>query len=125
MTTKPDAPELASRDLFSAIYSVLVEQAGAQEIMRNSFIYHHTESEFGPCDEWRFQGALGFGGKYWRRENRVSCYREDETPERLEIIERTNEALSSLNAEVCQPSDEKRSSPANAPVEASPTKNDE
>lgn len=50
--------------------------------------------------EYRFQGKLGFGGKIWIDRNRpfgeVSCYKEDETPERLEIIENTNELLASL-----------------------------
>lgn len=40
-------------------------------------------------------GVLGFGGKFWKGRDLwyVNCYREDETPERLAIIERTNEHL--------------------------------
>ena len=45
------------------------------------------------CHEYRFCGSLGFGGKYWQERNKVTCYLEDETPERLEVIERTNQAL--------------------------------
>jgi hypothetical protein len=99
MTTQNNEAEVASHDLFSAVYSALVEKAGALESYRRDFIYHHTEAEH-PCDEWRFQGKLGFGGKYWRRDNQVSCYSEDSTPEREAIIVETNAALSSLNAEV-------------------------
>ena len=98
MTTQNNEAEVASHDLFSAVYSALVEKAGALESYRRDFIYHHTEAEH-PCDEWRFQGKLGFGGKYWRRDNQVSCYSEDSTPEREAIIVETNAALSSLNAE--------------------------
>lgn len=82
------------------IYKILVELAGAgdyrdQRDMFNNWFggqYQDFSREF------RFQGNLGFGGKFWRNDGRfyVNCYREDETPERLETIERTNEALSSL-----------------------------
>lgn len=47
-------------------------------------------------DEFRFIGDLGFGGKFWidsRRGMWVNCYPEHGTPERLAIIEKTNEAL--------------------------------
>lgn len=43
------------------------------------------------------QGKLGYGGKYWRRENRVSCYREDETTERLRLIIELDAALAKLS----------------------------
>ena len=44
----------------------------------------------GGCDEWRFMGKLGFGGKYRSGTNRVDCYSEDETPERLDLIKQIN-----------------------------------
>jgi hypothetical protein len=58
----------------------------------------------GDLFEWRFQGDLGFGGKFWinhptaNRESGwyVNCYREDETPKRLEIITNTNNILERL-----------------------------
>lgn len=45
--------------------------------------------------EWCFRGALGFGGKFWRNDGRwyVTCYREDETPERRAMIEEANKRL--------------------------------
>ncbi|MEM6911064.1 MAG: hypothetical protein AAF555_05720 [Verrucomicrobiota bacterium] len=99
MKTPANGAKVASHDLFSAVYSVLVEKAGAIESYRRDFIYHHAESKQ-PCDEWRFQGKLGFGGKYWRRYNQVSCYYEDFTPEREAIIKKTNAGLSLLNKQI-------------------------
>lgn len=54
-----------------------------------------------PDKEWRFMGALGFGGKFRINHNKphpyVDCYREHETPERLEMIRRANERLEGIN----------------------------
>jgi hypothetical protein len=79
----------------NAVYTVLVEHAGAAEWQRDEFVQLHVE---GRCDEFRFQGDLGFGGKFWRHDWRVSCYPEDETPARVEAIRVTNEALDQLRA---------------------------
>ena len=81
-------------DKANKIYDLLVSIGGAYEPERSAFIYHHCESKDG-CDEWRFSGKLGFGGKY-RSNNRVDCYLEDETPERKKIINELNEALSKI-----------------------------
>jgi hypothetical protein len=80
----------------NAVFDVLVERAGAREDMRDEFVFHLTRG----CEEFRFQGALGFGGKLYvePRRWRVSCYREDETPERVEAIWVTNAALDGLRA---------------------------
>jgi hypothetical protein len=83
-------------EFFNRVYDLLVSIGGATESMRDSFIYHHARDKF-PCDEFRFMGTLGFGGKYYRRENRVSCYREDETPLRRQIIERLNAELKKIS----------------------------
>lgn len=53
------------------------------------------------CNEYRFCGALGFGGKFCNNGNRdntpyVDCYREDETPARLQMIEAANKRLAEL-----------------------------
>lgn len=79
------------------IFELLVTNAGARESMRDEFVYHLTHG----CKEFRFQGSLGFGGKLYvePRGLRVSCYREDETPERNETIEKTNAALAALSEE--------------------------
>ncbi|MER7280520.1 hypothetical protein ABT369_39385 [Dactylosporangium sp. NPDC000244] len=85
-----------TEDQANAVYNVLVEHAGAREDDRDAFVYHVTHG----CEEYRFQGVLGFGGKLYvePRRWRVSCYREDETPARVEAIWVTNEALAELRA---------------------------
>lgn len=81
------------------VYDILVTWAGAYDNKdsweRNNFIYDHTKTKY-DVTEWRFCGKLGFGGKYWSDENCVTCYSEDETKERLEIIKITNEKLAEL-----------------------------
>jgi hypothetical protein len=71
-----------------AIWDILVELCGACSEDRDLFI---ANTSF----EYRFMGNLGFGGKiYMDAPPRVSCYKEDETPARLKIIEVANKALS-------------------------------
>lgn len=53
------------------------------------------------CTEYRFMGDLGFGGKFRNNGNRdntpyVDCYPENETPERLKMIEAANKRLAEL-----------------------------
>ena len=78
------------------IYDLLASIGGAAESMRESFIYHHCEAKDG-CDEWRFQGKLGTGGKYYSRMNRVDSYTEDRTQEVENIINELNYNLSLWN----------------------------
>lgn len=82
---------------YSAIYTVLVEECGASEAERTSFVRYVEEHE---SVEWRFSGNLGFGGKFHRsaliNTARVSCYSEDRTPARAEIIKRANERLDTI-----------------------------
>lgn len=82
------------------IFDILVKECGASEYWRNNFVHIHSEPH-GRCQEYRFQGSLGFGGKFRNRENRwfVDCYKEDETPERLETIKRTNDLLKQLKGQ--------------------------
>lgn len=54
-----------------------------------------------PCSEYRFMGALGFGGKFRNDGNHdnvpyVDCYPEDATPERQAMIETANARLRNL-----------------------------
>lgn len=87
-----------TKDLANKIYDVLVHDGGAVEDMRTSFIYHHSDSKEG-CDEWRIIGKLGFGGKYRSKYNKVDCYTEDETTQRIELIKEINKKLAQLNIE--------------------------
>lgn len=77
------------------VYDILVSIGGAYEPYRDSFVYHHTKSK-DKCSEWRFSGKLGFGGKYRSSYNRVDCYKEDETPERMKLIKELNSALAKI-----------------------------
>jgi hypothetical protein len=84
-------PEFAN-----AIYDILVKTCGAREADRAEFVLAQTD---GVVTEWRFCGHLGFGGKFWRNGGRiyVSCYPEDMSPKRKEILSAANIALATLN----------------------------
>lgn len=108
----PGAPRSLTRDEADAVYTVLVEEAGARsgEDARRDFTVYATRPGRAPSGrhdpayvfvEWRFGGSLGSGGKLYffgRRSPWVGCYREHETPERLAIIKRTNARLAALFA---------------------------
>jgi len=90
---------LAEKELqrkFERIYDVLIEFGKANWDDKDSFIYNHIHSQ---TEEWRFQGALGFGGKYRSKTNAVDCYFEDMNDERKELIELINSELAKLNSE--------------------------
>lgn len=83
----------------NTVWDVLVECAGANEWQRDEFVFTQTH---GRCDEFRFIGFLGFGGKFWRSSGRwyVTAYPEDirVRPERQVIIDATNDRLAVLLA---------------------------
>lgn len=81
-----------TKETASKIYDILVVVGGAYEPMRSPFIHYQIEKDY-QGKEWRFGGALGFGGKYWTDTNCVSCYSEDETPKRLKLINKINRML--------------------------------
>ena len=78
-----------TKDSANKIYDVLVKYAGAHEDWRNNFVYCHAVDKYG-CQEYRFQGDLGFGGKYYSGRNKVSAYSEDLTPKREKQIDKVN-----------------------------------
>lgn len=79
-----------------AIYDVLVQHAGAvdSENMRQQFqAFYARRFE---AREFRFCGALGFGGKIWFNKYQapyVSCYAEDKSTKKEKIVQATNAAL--------------------------------
>lgn len=80
-------------------YDILVRCAGAEDTTdkRQSFVYHVALADI-PASEYRFQGALGFGGKFYPSQYQgdpttVGCYAEDRNPERNQIIFETSMAL--------------------------------
>jgi hypothetical protein len=94
-------------------YTIAVEECGAPDgdWERPAFLAH-TSAQVGvagnpPPIEYRFCGALGFGGKLrydpFSQRLYVTCYREDETPARLAMIERANERLDALAAGEADP----------------------
>lgn len=80
----------------SKIYDILVKQCGANEDERLAFEKSFAE----PNDifEWRIQGKLGFGGKFYKTPEKmyVSCYPEDMNPKRMSIITKANKKLKDL-----------------------------
>lgn len=71
---------------------------GKNDHVLDDFVMNHMLENY-PATEWRFQGHLGFGGKFYTRHDlhcSVGCYPEDETPERRKIITRANEQLEAL-----------------------------
>ena len=77
-----------------AIYTILVEVCGARSRERDAFV--QEMGSFKPTREWRFGGWIGFGGKFWPREFKVTCYSEDITDEYAKIITEANEKLIKL-----------------------------
>ena len=77
------------------IYDIMVLDGGANPSNRESFVRYVTTEEH---IEWRFCGSLGFGGKFNVGSGRiyVSCYTEDETPERRATIQLINSKLEAL-----------------------------
>ena len=88
-----------SEESAKAVYDLLVKVGGAHESNRFSFVHYHSQELVDRSStEWRFQGHLAFGGKFYTDHDRwrVGCYREDDTPERDRIIEEMNKALEGL-----------------------------
>lgn len=84
----------------TAVWQILRDECGALPIMPPDFL------QWPECGEYRFMGALGFGGKVWHQRYAdmghriyVTCYSEDRTSERLKMIERTNLRLAELAKE--------------------------
>lgn len=86
----------------NAVYDVLVRECGADDRRyrlahpRGAFVGAMTTTRR-PATEWRFQCMLGYGVKFYIGDagepHRVHCYREDETPELLAMVERANAAF--------------------------------
>lgn len=83
-----------------AAWAILVEEAGARdgEMQREVFVRYVLKDT---GDEYRFQGILGFGGKFRNNGNNgnvpyVDCYPEDRTPRRDAAVAATNARLRAL-----------------------------
>ncbi len=86
------------REIFEKAYSILVEHAGAPDNADQvaTFTGYYLDSRSNA--EFRFCGLLGFGGKFWRNDQRyyISCYPEDRNTNRDRIIGKVNLLLSAL-----------------------------
>ncbi len=87
----------------NSVWSILVECAGASksEDVRHDFVYAMTRAD-DRYSEYRFQGSLGFGGKFWRTagyahpEVYVTAYPEDQDAAMTVRIDETNARLKAL-----------------------------
>lgn len=82
------------------VQECLFNQANTEEFVR-SVKTTNCSAYKGPCTEYRFIGALGFGGKFRNNGNfnntpYVDCYSENMTPTRQGMIDRANERLKIL-----------------------------
>ena len=81
-----------------AIYDVLVQECGASEGLRDNFVDSFKDTSRYMV-EYGFPGVLNTAWHYfespdgWRY---VTCYVEDETPERRAIIDAANQRLKGL-----------------------------
>ncbi len=85
-------------DVYAACWDILVQHAGAdvEPRAKEDFLRYIRSN---PEDiEYRFCGVLGFGGKfrYYQKQLYVTCYIEDETPERLEVMKKVNVLLADV-----------------------------
>ena len=96
-----------SEEIANKIWSVLIEHCGVRrpepgstEARYDSYSFVHDAME-GSWVEYRFGGAIGFGGKVWHNAGKfyVSCYREEETPAVNAMIEAANKALAEIYTE--------------------------
>jgi hypothetical protein len=99
METLSERDPEVMRGFYDDVYTLLVHTCKARESMREDFVRHFTNPEERTHQEWRFQGNMGFGGKFWRRDegHSITLYGEDENPERLERLREVNDELAALD----------------------------
>lgn len=85
-----------SEPVANAIYDILIADAGAEESGRQAFVLSTKEG----ITEYRFQGKLGFGGKFWIAHGRwyVNAYPEDEDGLAKSAIVKINRELTTLKS---------------------------
>ena len=88
----------SKRDFYEAVYDMLIQEGQIRtnvhtEWGRKAFVTYFL----GGGIEWRFQGSLGFGGKFYRGyQHYVSCYPEDRSPKTDKVITRLNANIRAL-----------------------------
>lgn len=90
-------PMILPPAIYEKVYDILVEHANAlnSEIDKNIFVDAYTKPTLIPNIEYSFIGKLGFGGKFYNNCGRIyiNCYKEDETEERINIVNNVNTLL--------------------------------
>lgn len=91
-----------SDQLRQAVWEILREECGAADEQPPDFV------QWPACREYRFMGALGFGGKVWWSPHYypdafpsffVNYYPENQTPERDGMVAAANSRLANLRVE--------------------------
>lgn len=81
------------------IWDILVKHGGAWRDDRGQFLAVGGRHIDGSCLEYRFVGLLAFGGKVWinnREKPYVTCYPENETPDRMKLIKEIDGLLARI-----------------------------
>lgn len=82
------------------VYEVLFEHCGARPAEDDVASFVHEFTRENPTSEYRFCGALGFGGKFRFPRFSVDCYPEDSNPIRDKMVSDGNAALAALKSEI-------------------------
>ena len=87
---------MTERDFYAKCWDILVKPVGAQDRDWDKAVF--VNSLMRGTQEYRFGGSLGFGGKFYKDTWRVyvSCYPEDRTPERDQVVKEVNKLLEDL-----------------------------
>lgn len=99
----PEAPIRRERrlpfTLAREVWLILQEECGASTKFDPTMAFVYMQDEADPPQEYRFQGALGFGGKLWNEAYKglsVDCYDGDLTVARRLMIAKANLRLRKL-----------------------------
>lgn len=88
---------------YDAVYDLLIATGNVRtDSMKHAFVSYFMDPEWPHTKEWRFQGHLGFGGKFWANDGRhhVSYYgREDWSQERDDMVKMLNLEINKLESE--------------------------
>lgn len=89
-------------EFYEKVWEMLVSEANASpsDTQRGSFMVYFRDPTADSL-EFRFGGAFGFGGKFWRNANMhyISYYREDRTKAREALLTKLNEKIKALHIE--------------------------
>jgi hypothetical protein len=96
---QPFENPLMNKELAQRVYAVLVDVCGASNDERSQWRFEDAFEGDHPASQYRFEGSLGYGGKFFFPSFSVSYYCENQTPEGDETCKRANALLEPLRAE--------------------------